>query len=199
MGTRLLQSLSQSITQERTVLGCPPVAQPPSKELTYTTSFSITNLSAVPSVKTNSYLVRPVSASAHPLVGLAAAAQEESNDCLSFYIYAHIPLQCHPISKAIHRLGRELHLITLLQPSFLCDLEFVNHTVSHTSARTTSPHQALPRRPLSPPHQKEQLKSFCSLIICALNNNSNKNQETIPEAWQQAHPEIQNSEIQNSW
>lgn len=123
--------------------------------------------------------MRPVSDSAHPLVGLAAAAQEESNDCLSFYIYAHIPLQCHHISEEIHRLGMERHLITLLQPSVLCDLEFVNHTVSHTSARTTSPHKALPRIPLSPPHPKEQLKSFCSLIMCAFNNN-NKNQETIP-------------------
>lgn len=56
----------------------------PVKQLTYTTSFSITNLSALPSVKTNAYLVLPVSALALPLVELAAAAQEESPDCLCF-------------------------------------------------------------------------------------------------------------------
>lgn len=56
----------------------------PVKQLTYTTSFSITNLSALPSVKTNAYLVLPVSTLALPLVELAAAAQEESPDCLCF-------------------------------------------------------------------------------------------------------------------
>lgn len=76
------------------------------KKLTYTTSFSITNLSAVPSVKMNTYLGLLVSAFARPLVGLAAAAQEESKDCLCFYIDVYIPPPVLPYQReAIHRPG----------------------------------------------------------------------------------------------
>lgn len=67
-----------------------------------------------------------------------------------------------------------MHLITLLEPGFLRDLEFVNHTISNTKAKTTSLHQALSRRPLSHSYQKEPLKSFCSLTSCTSNHKIRK-------------------------
>lgn len=49
---------------------------------------------------------------------------------------------CHISARQYIVLGWGLHLITVLGPASLCDLEFVNHTVSRTKARTTSSHQA---------------------------------------------------------
>lgn len=91
----------------------------PVTQLTYTTSFSITNLSALPSVKTNVYLVLPVSALALPLVELAAAAPEESPDCLCFPLCSTIFL---PLSCTLTQ-GNALSLLR-------CAREYVNYSLT---------------------------------------------------------------------
>lgn len=109
---------------------------------------------------------------------------------LSLLLYIHIfPLQYDRISARQYIvLSRELHLITWLGPGSLCDLEFVNHTVSHTKARTTSSHQALSRRPLSHSYQKEQLKSFRTVTLCPSSTISGNQYWGLA-----ARPETQNS------
>lgn len=56
-------------------------------------------------------------------------------------------------------------LIASLVSGPLCELNFVNHTVSPTTAKTTSLHQGLSRWPLSHRYQEEQFKSSPTLTF----------------------------------